>query len=60
MIAGGTMIFVWKFVIRSFGRFWDIYELLPAFIFALLVNVIISLLTKAPSKELTDVYDSIS
>ena len=60
MIAGGTMIFVWKFVIRSFGGFWDIYELLPAFIFALLVNVIISLLTKAPSKELTDVYDSIS
>lgn len=60
MIAGGIMIFVWKFVIRSFGGFWDIYELLPAFIFALLVNVIISLLTKAPSKELTDVYDSIS
>lgn len=24
MIAGGTMIFVWKFVIRSFGGFWDI------------------------------------
>ncbi len=60
MLSGGVMIFVWKFVIRSFGGFWDIYELLPAFVFALIVNVIVSLITKAPSKDITEVFDKVT
>ena len=60
MLSGGVMIFVWKFVIRSFGGFWDIYELLPAFVFALIVNIIVSLLTKAPSDEITEVFDKVT
>ena len=61
MLSGGAMVFIWKFVIRtSFAGTWlDIYELLPAFILACIVIVVVSLLTKAPEKEITDVYDEL-
>ncbi|MCF0146132.1 MAG: sodium/proline symporter [Eubacterium sp.] len=59
MIAGGVMIFVWKYAVRPLGGVWNIYELLPAFIIAIVVNVIVSLATKAPEKEITDVYDEL-
>ncbi|MBR2561083.1 MAG: sodium/proline symporter [Eubacterium sp.] len=57
MIAGGLMVFIWKFGVRPIGGAWNIYELLPAFIVAIVVNVIFSLITKAPGKEITDVFD---
>ena len=62
MIAGGVMIFVWKFVVRTtFAGTWlDIYELLPAFIVACIVIVVVSLATKAPGKEITDIYDEVA
>ncbi|MBP5245275.1 MAG: sodium/proline symporter [Clostridia bacterium] len=60
MIAGAVMIFVWKFVIAKLGGLFAIYELLPAFVIGLVVNVIVSLLTKAPEKEVTDVYDEVN
>ena len=59
MIAGGVMIFVWKFAIRPLGGALDIYELLPAFLIALAVNVIVSLLTSKPEEELTEVFDEV-
>ena len=61
MLSGGAMVFIWKFVIRTtFAGTWlDIYELLPAFILACIVIVVVSLLTKAPEKEITDVYDEL-
>lgn len=59
MISGGVMIFVWKFMVRPMGGAWDIYELLPAFVLAILANVIVSLLTKAPEKVVTDTYDEV-
>ena len=61
IIAGGAMVFIWKFVVRTaFAGTWlDIYELLPAFIFACIAIVVVSLLTKAPEKEITDVYDEL-
>ena len=34
MVSGGVMAFVWKYVIRSLGGVFDIYELLPAFLFS--------------------------
>lgn len=57
MISGGIMVFVWKYAVRPIGGVWNIYELLPAFIVAILVNVIVSLLTPDPEKEITDVFD---
>ncbi len=59
MITGGVMVFVWKFVVRV--QFADtvlnIYELLPAFILAAIVIVVVSLLTKAPDQEVVAGYE---
>ncbi len=59
MLSGGIMIFLWKFAVRPLGGIWDIYELLPAFIVACIVNVVVSLLTKAPEQEIIDEFESI-
>ena len=59
ILSGGLMVFIWKFAIRPLGGIWNIYELLPAFLIALAVNVIVSLITAAPDKEITDVFDSV-
>ena len=59
MIVGGVMVFVWKFLIRPIGGLWDIYELLPAFILACIAIIVVSLLTKAPSQEILDEFDSV-
>ena len=59
MSSCGIMIFLWKYVISGFGGVFAIYELLPAFIVAIIVNVVVSLLTKAPSKEVLDKYDEV-
>lgn len=61
MVAGGVTVFVWKFVVRV--QFADtilnIYELLPAFIVGLIVIVAVSLLTKAPEKEIADTFEAV-
>ena len=59
MIAGGVMVFVWKYLVRPMGGIWNIYELLPAFIVSALAIVIVSLLTAAPSKEICEEFDSV-
>ena len=59
MVAGGAMVFIWKFVVRPLGGAWDIYELLPAFIVACVFIIVISLLTKAPEQEIIDEFDSV-
>ena len=59
MLSGGFMVFFWKYAIRPLGGAWDIYELLPAFLVAIAVNVIVSLLTPQPEKEITDTFDSL-
>ena len=52
------MIFVWKFLVAPMGGMFNIYELLPAFLCALCAIVVVSLLTPAPEKEITDMFDS--
>ena len=59
MLTGGTMVFVWKFLIRPLGGAFGIYELLPAFVLAIAVNVVVSLATPAPEKEILDCYDAV-
>ena len=61
MLSGGAMVFFWKFVIRANfkGTVLDFYELLPAFIVACVAIVVVSLLTKAPEKEITEVFDEV-
>lgn len=59
MIAGAVMVFVWKFGIAKLGGAFAIYELLPAFVIAIIVNVIVSLATKAPEQEILDEFDAV-
>lgn len=59
ILAGGVMVFVWKFIIRPLGGVLDIYELLPAFIVALAAIIIVSLLDKKPSQEIIDEFNSV-
>ena len=60
MIAGGVMVFVWKYAIRPMGGILDIYELLPAFLISLAMIIIVSLATKAPSKEIVDEFEQVN
>lgn len=59
MIAGAVMVFVWKFGISNLGGAFAIYELLPAFVFALIIIVAVSLLTPAPEKEIVQEFESV-
>ena len=59
MVAGGVMVFVWKYLVRPMGGTWNIYELLPAFVVSALAIVIVSLATKAPSEEICREFDSV-
>ena len=59
LIVGAVMVFVWKFVIAPVGGIFAIYELLPAFICALVAVIIVSLITGAPEKEITEEFDTV-
>lgn len=60
MLSGGIMVFVWKYGISTLGGVFAIYELLPAFLVALVVNVLVSLATKAPSQEIVDEFELVN
>lgn len=59
MIGGGGMVFLWKLVISKLGGVFAIYELLPAFLFASLCIVVVSLLTAPPSKEIEEDFEAV-
>ena len=59
MVAGGVMVFVWKYLIAPMGGAWAIYELLPAFIVACIALVAVSLLTGTPEKEIVETYEEV-
>ena len=60
LIAGGAMVFIWKFGISKLGGAFAIYELLPAFVVASIAIVVVSLMTPAPEQELVDVFDEVN
>ena len=59
MVGGGVMVFVWNLLVRPLGGAWDIYELLPAFLFSCLCIVAVSLATKEPDKEVQDEFEAV-
>ncbi|MBE6750310.1 MAG: sodium/proline symporter PutP [Ruminococcaceae bacterium] len=59
MVSGAAMVFIWKLVISKLGGVFAIYELLPAFIFSSICIVVVSLLTKAPSKEIEEDFEAV-
>ena len=64
MITGGAMVFIWKYAVRPLGGLLDIYELLPAFLIAIVVNVLVSLATAksrtgATQKAMEEEFDAV-
>lgn len=59
MLSGGIMIFVWKYVIAKLGGVFAIYELLPAFIVAILMIVVVSKLTGKPEQEVLEKFEEV-
>lgn len=59
ILSGGAIVFIWKYVIAKLGGIFAIYELFPAFVISAVFIIIVSLLTKAPDKSITDTFDSV-
>ncbi len=59
MVSGAAVVFIWKLLLKPMGGVFGIYELLPAFVISSIVIVIVSLLTKAPSKEIEEDFDAV-
>lgn len=57
MVSGGVMVFVWKYLVRPNVSFLNFYELLPAFLLSCIMIILVSLATKAPSKEIVDEFE---
>lgn len=55
MVTGGLTVILWPLL--TSGGLSEIYELLPAFIFAILAIVIVSKLGTKPNREVTDEFD---
>lgn len=53
MIVGAITVILWK---NSFAE-TGIYEIIPGFIFSFISIIVVSLLGKAPSKDVTDRFD---
>lgn len=60
MIAGGAMVFIWKYGIAKLGGLFEIYELLPAFLFGCVAIIAVSLLTEEPGEKITRVYEEVN
>ncbi|MEL0638164.1 sodium/proline symporter PutP [Marinomonas sp. TI.3.20] len=54
IIVGGVTIVVWK---QLHGGIFDLYEIVPGFIFSTLAIIIFSLMSGAPEKKVTDTFD---
>ncbi len=59
LITGGATIFIWKYLVRPLGGAWNIYELLPAFILAGIVTVIVSLLSGKTNESIEKEFSEI-
>ena len=60
MLSGGIMVFVWEYLIGPLSPYLaKIYELVPAFVTAIIFIIVISLVTPAPSKEIQDTFDNV-
>ena len=59
MIVRGVIVFAWKYLIAPLGGILAIYELLPAFVFSVIVIVAVSLLTAEPDAQIEAEFDKV-
>lgn len=60
MISGGATVFIWKYLVRPMGGNWNLYELAPAFLVAIIFIVVVSLVTPAPDKDVETEFEQVS
>ena len=56
ILTGAAVDILWLVFLKGFG----LYEIIPGFIASLIVAVAVSLATKAPSKEVTAIFDKVA
>lgn len=57
MLTGTACVLIWHNFIKPLGGVFGIYELLPSFLIALAVIVVVSLLTKGPDESVLHEFD---
>ena len=55
MISGGVTVLLWEL---SKGGIFDLYEIIPGFINACVVIVIVTLISRKPGKEITNAFEA--
>lgn len=60
MISGGLMVFIWKYLVRPIGGVWNLYELAPAFLVAIIMIVVVSLVTEKPDEDMLTKFEHVS
>lgn len=55
IISGGLSVIIWRLLIKPY---FNLYELLPAFIVSVIFIIVISLITPEPSAEIQKEYES--
>ena len=56
ILTGAAVDILWLACLKSTG----LYEIIPGFLASLIVSVIVSLATKAPDKDVTDIFDKVA
>ena len=56
ILTGAAVDILWLVFLKDFG----LYEIIPGFLASLIVAIVVSLATKAPSKEVTAVFDKVA
>lgn len=54
IIIGGVTVVVWK---QLTGGIFDLYEIVPGFLFSTIAIILVSLMTGAPEESVTDSFD---
>jgi len=62
MVGGAAVVLIWNFLEKTFVsvELFQLYELLPAFIVAFILIVIVSSITKEPSKDMLKTFDEVA
>jgi sodium/proline symporter len=56
ILTGAVVDILWLAFLKDFG----LYEIIPGFLASLVVAIVVSLATKAPSAEVTAVFDKVA
>ena len=64
IVSGGLTVIIWDYIPfvsgQTLGTYTGLYSLAVGFAVSLVMIIVFSLATKAPSKEITDVFDEVA